>query len=327
MKIHELDTYLRHITKSEQYHLDHPHEKSKRYESIPKVIVENQEMYEFSFNSLLTNSNISIMKESRFTSIPLHIHKVIEVNYIYSGTCTQIINGKKIKLNTGDVCLLDCNTPHEILDIGEEDIIIIIDMRKRYFTDGFLQKLSLQGNITKFLVNSIQDNTNEKQFITFSTQNDAELRLLFQLMLCDYWNDEQNGETIDAYMTIIFSKLLKIFKNSDFSKYNVDKSILTLEILQYLEKNYKNTTLKEAAEHFNFNPTYFGNYIKKNTGKTFKELIIRKKLTTACYYLVNTDLPIYEIASEIGYENLGFFYKKFNEIYGMNPQEFRDTNQ
>lgn len=283
-------------------------------------------MYEFSFDSVLKNENISIMKESRFVAIPLHRHKVIEFNYIYSGQCIQIINGQKITLNAGDVCLLDRNTPHSILETGEDDIIITIDMRKKYFTDGFLQKLSTQGIISKFLVNAVQDNTNEKQFIIFGTDNSEELRWTLESMLCEYFSEDKSNEIIDAYMIIILSKLLKIYKQNHLANYKIDKSILILDILQYLEINYMTTTLHEAADHFNFNPTYFGNYIKKHAGKTFKELIIEKKLTASCYYLVNTDQPIYKIANEVGYENLGFFYKKFREKYGINPQEYRQLH-
>lgn len=327
MKLHELDPYLRNLTKSEQYHLDHPQELSKRYQDIETTIIDGKEVYEFSFNSVLLDENISIMKESRFTRIPLHCHKVIEINYVYSGQCTQIINGEKLILQTGDVCLLDRNTPHEIMETGKDDILISIDMRKKYFTDGFLQRLSSQSIISKFLVNAIQDNTERKQYIYFHTENDQELRWTFERMICEYYNEDKSKEVIDAYMIIILSKLLRIFKQQHFSNYKVDKAILILDILQYLEMNFLTTSLAEAAKHFNFNPTYFGNYIKKNTGKTFKELLIQKKMTMACYYLINTDTPIYQIAEDVGYENLGFFYKKFKETYDVTPQEYRDINQ
>ena len=326
MKLQQLDAFLRQITPSEQYHLDHPGKLSRRYDFIPATRVGGNVMYEFSFDSVLKNENISIMKESRFTEIPLHHHKVIEINYIYSGQCTQIINGQKITLHTGDVCLLDRNTPHAILDIGADDIIITIDMRKKYFTDGFLQRLSTQGIVSKFLVNALQDNTNEKQFILFGTENSEELRWPLESMLCEYFNEDKSSEIIDAYMIIILAKLLKIYQQNHLANYKIDKSILILDILQYLEINYLTTNLCEAANHFNFNPTYFGNYIKKHTGKTFKELIIQKKLSASCYYLVNTNQPIYKIANEAGYENLGFFYKKFKEKYGVTPQEYRQQH-
>lgn len=324
MEPKDLDSFLRTPTPNEIYHLQHVGELSKRYESIPKTTLDGKEVYEFTFDSLIKDGNISIMKESRFVEIPLHRHKVIEINYIYSGQCTQVIDGKEIVLNTGDVCLLDRNTLHSIHKTNEEDIVITIDMRKEYFTNGFLYKLSNQGIVSKFLVNAILDNTDEKHFIIFRSENDSELRLFFERMLCEYYDKEKSNEVIDAYMIIILSKLLKIFKRGHSLDFESDKPILILDILEYLEENYMSTSLGEAADQFGFHPTYFSNYIKKQTGKTFKELIISKKMTTACFYLMNSSEPIYEIASHVGYENLGFFFRKFRERYGINPKEYRD---
>jgi len=97
-----------------------------------------------------------------------------------------------------------------------------------------------------------------------------------------------------------------------------------MEILKYIEVNCITATLQSTAGHFGFHPNYLSSYIKKSTGKSFKELIILQRMCQACFYLSNTDIPIYEIASKIGYDNLGFFYKKFESIYKVTPSVYRD---
>jgi YesN/AraC family two-component response regulator len=82
-----------------------------------------------------------------------------------------------------------------------------------------------------------------------------------------------------------------------------------------------------AASTFNFHPNYLGMFLKKKTGKSFKELILIQRMSQAAIFLVNSSAPIYEIASEVGYENLGFFYKKFKAFFGVTPQEFRMKHQ
>lgn len=49
-------------------------------------------------------------------------------------------------------------------------------------------------------------------------------------------------------------------------------------------------------------------------------------MTDFCFYLINTDTPIFELINKVGYENQGFFYKKFREIYGVNPLEYREVH-
>ena len=97
-----------------------------------------------------------------------------------------------------------------------------------------------------------------------------------------------------------------------------------VDILDYLEANYLTVTLQSTADHFGFHPNYLSAFIKRETGRTFKELVILQKMCQACFYLTNTDFPIYEIAQKVGYDNLGFFYRKFTELYHMTPQEFRE---
>jgi two-component system response regulator YesN len=42
------------------------------------------------------------------------------------------------------------------------------------------------------------------------------------------------------------------------------------------------------------------------------------------YLLKNSNMKIYEITSELGYQNPQYFSKTFKKYYGMTPQEFRE---
>ena len=39
--------------------------------------------------------------------------------------------------------------------------------------------------------------------------------------------------------------------------------------------------------------------------------------------LVESELPIEEIAVAVGYENQSYFYRQFKERYGMTPRKYR----
>lgn len=134
----QLETFLFQYTESEQRHLrEQPPQLSPRYRNIPKVVYNGREMYQFNFGSLLKNRSVCVNKESRFTVIPEHIHSVIEFLYVYSGHCTQIINGQSIQMAQGDICMLDTHVPHSIQPLGKNDIVITIEMKKEYLTQGF----------------------------------------------------------------------------------------------------------------------------------------------------------------------------------------------
>lgn len=325
MKIEELNNFLFQYTKSEERHImTDKHILSKRYEAIPKIVFHGREVYQFTFNSLFENKYVCVNKESRFTYIPEHIHTVIEFVYVYSGTCTQIINGRKVVMKQGDICMLDTDVPHSIDYIDQDDIIITIEMRKEYLTQGFLMRLGDNGIINRFLVNALSSNAAHDQYLLFEKREDNQIHAIIQNILCEYYEPGICSERIiDACMVLLFCEILRQYRDQQFSS-KQGNSRQVIDILNYIEENCITATLQGTADHFGFHPNYLSAYIKKCTGKSFKELIILQRMCQACFYLTNTDMPIYEIANRVGYDNLGFFYKKFESVYRVTPSVYRE---
>ena len=323
MLIEDFDKFLFQYTDSELSHLhDSTHTLSKRYQSIPKVEFEERTVYQFHFGSILKNHLLCVHKESRFTYIPEHIHTTIELLYVYSGNCTQIINGKEITMKQGDICLLDTNTPHSIQYLNKDDIIITIEMRKEYLTDGFLLKLGDAGIITSFLMNSLSKESTHNKYLLFPKVNPSIHQIIKSILYESYFPSICSEQIIDSSIMLLYCNLLREFH--DEAKENVDPSKKNIvSVLKYIEENYASVTLETTAEHLGYHPNYLSSFITKMTGKTFKELIIAQRLSQACSYLKSTNLPISEISQNVGYINQGFFYKKFYEQYHMTPADYR----
>ena len=302
MNAAELDNFLFRYTESEIKHKKAGEPRlSERYQLIPKTSFQDREVYLFSFQSLLENKLICVHKESRFTYIP----------------------GERIEMHQGDICMLDTNVPHSIEYLGASDIIITIEMRREYLTHSFLSRLGDYGIINTFLIGTLSLNAAHDQYLVFRRQEDNQVHVVIQNILCEYYFPEFCSEKmIDAYMILLFCNILRQYKNQQFS-YGTKDGQKIMEILHYIEDNCLTATLQETADHFGFHPNYLSNYIKKAAGHSFKELIIQQRMNQTCFYLSNTDLPIYEIANKIGYDNLGFFYKKFESLYKMTPNLYR----
>lgn len=273
MNLEQLEQKLYSLTRSELHHQNHPGVLSSRYKRIPKTFLDNEEVYVFKFDSIMNERNICLNQESRFTPIPRHIHSVIELSYVYHGKFTQIINGSEITLTQGDVCILDMNTVHEILPLSEEDIIITIDMRKRFFVDSFLSRLSSQGLVSRFLVNALSESHYQKQYLVFKHIPNIDIHSIIQQLLCEYYDMKIcSNEIMDSYMIILFSQLLRIYQSeTQIPSKEENHNELLLMILKYMESNYKTTTLNSVAEIFGFHPNYLSSYIKRHTGKSYKE--------------------------------------------------------
>lgn len=323
----ELDRMLRVLTEKELKYKSNP-VISERYKKMEIINCEGHDAYLFDDNDMNMGENITPRKHTRFVEVPMHVHTYIELSYVYSGEFTEVIKDKTVKLKEGQISIIDTGIPHSILPTTENDIIINILMSKEYFSTAFLSRLSSKGIISEFLINAISDKRDHDNYIIFNSENNKKIPIYIRELLCEYIDKSLcSNEIIDCFMVLIFSELLRVFQyDSSHSNSKSLNNAPVIEILNYLEKNYMTCTLISTAKHFNFHPNYLSNLIKKTTNRSFSEIILLQKLTRASILLENTDVPIYGIANEIGYNNLNFFYKKFKEYFGVTPKEFRDNS-
>ena len=67
-----------------------------------------------------------------------------------------------------------------------------------------------------------------------------------------------------------------------------------------------------------------GNKLKKDTGRTFQELINSAKYQTALELMKETDQSMEEIAYEVGFHSLPSLYKLFARFTDKTPKQIRN---
>ncbi len=81
-----------------------------------------------------------------------------------------------------------------------------------------------------------------------------------------------------------------------------------------------------CAEQLNISSKYFGDLIKKETGKSALEFIQFKILDTAKERLFDSSKSISEIAYELGFKYPQHFTRLFKQKVGVTPMEYRGVN-
>lgn len=267
---------------------------------------------------------IAISQHTRYSRFPVHVHDYVEANYVYAGSCEQIINGQRVTLQEGDLCILDTNVSHTILDTDEGDIIVNFIMLKSFFDSSFLSRLAGTGIVSEFLVNAVSRTRNHNRYILFHTGGEARVRDTVENLMCEYFDPGLcSKEIFESYLVILFSELLRTFRDHQAEDHDSPSNNQLIEILKYLEEHYRDCTLAATAERFNFHPNYLSAYLRRSTGRTFKELVQTRRMTMAGILLTNGSRTVQDVAAEVGYNNLGFFYKKFAAHFGLSPGEYR----
>lgn len=82
-------------------------------------------------------------------------------------------------------------------------------------------------------------------------------------------------------------------------------------------------TVKYFADRVFLSPNYFGDLIKKETGKTAQEYIQNKLIGVAKELIAGTDKSVSEIAYELGFQYSQHFNRIFKKNVGYTPGEYR----
>lgn len=96
-------------------------------------------------------------------------------------------------------------------------------------------------------------------------------------------------------------------------------------MLRYIEENYRTGSLTEIAGQLHYDLYWLSREIKRQTGYTYTELLQDERLIQATYFLKNTTLHVDEIGDAVGYSNLSYFHRIFQERYGLSPKKYRDS--
>lgn len=89
------------------------------------------------------------------------------------------------------------------------------------------------------------------------------------------------------------------------------------------ERLHEPVSLKEAAEAVHLSPGYLSQLIKKETGQTFVQFVTARRMALARSLLLHSDLSIKEVAARSGFDDVGYFGRRFRRYEGRSPSQFR----
>lgn len=303
-------------------------ETEKRYLKNGIGAVEDEEFhFELNDEKLITpGETIGIVRQDRFCEVRTHKHNFIELNYVWSGCCFQQVKGKKILAHQGDICLMDPEAEHSVGFCNDHDIVVNVLMPKKYFDYSFFSRMNRQGILSRFLLNAVTMQRNKEHFLYFPTGGNERVSWIMEAIMMEYYGDNLGRqEVLDSYMILLFTEMLRSFRDNTQME-DEESGAPIHQILDYIEKNYRECTLSQAADVFGFHPVYFTTLLKEKTGKSFVEHLQNQRLNVARSLLLRTDLTVADIVSEVGYSNVNFFYRKFKQAEGCTPNDYRRRN-
>lgn len=100
-------------------------------------------------------------------------------------------------------------------------------------------------------------------------------------------------------------------------------------ILQLLQEHCFDPafSLSRLSELVDYSTTHINRCLREETGLSFIQLVSNLRLARARQELVDTDDRIKDIIARCGYLDMASFSRKFKEVEGLTPGEYRDLHQ
>lgn len=96
-------------------------------------------------------------------------------------------------------------------------------------------------------------------------------------------------------------------------------------IISYIEQHYmdQNLSLKSLASRFDMTDSYLSRFFSNNSGMNFIDFLTEKRMAEASRLLCETDMRVRDIMEKVGYIDLASFTRKFKQLFGTSPGQFR----
>ncbi|WP_106765862.1 AraC family transcriptional regulator [Paenibacillus faecalis] len=253
-----------------------------------------------------------VVDESFFYGPP-QIHDYCEIIYVVEGSGSFIIGGKTYKVHQGDVAIYNPGVPHEERSTASKPFKLIYCGVDKLHIDGVPKGMLLPPHIDAVI-------PSEK----YAYKVESYLSEILQE--CD--SQILGHETLIT--NLLMSLITVIYRIVDAEhqfQTLKGKNEIALRTKQFIDKNYtQSISLKDIADTLYVSQHYLSHLFKKELGDSPFNYLISRRIEEAKRLLADSDRPVHEIASLVGYGNEKYFSMLFKRVTGQTPSAFRSNH-
>lgn len=254
---------------------------------------------------LLHQENPNILFHVRDTlDFSLHMHDVMEIVFLHTGTSTAICENRRFPLAPGDVFVSFPNQPHGYEDSRDVDCDVLIVPANPFLApwrqqvahkspaDPVLKKGTWEHTCVPVLLNMLRE---ERQSISLPVLQGFAMVIVGKILPC-----------------------LHLVKQPDSGKGSLHRLLL------YINAHYREPLSREdIARAVGYNESYISHVFADNLGTTLKDYITSLRLKDAKILLTDTDMTVSQICLALGFGSIRSFNRTFLREVGRSPSQWR----
>ena len=256
-----------------------------------------------------------------------HIHSYYEIIYCKKGAMTVVCNeSEKVCLHAGDVIMIYPTVIHstfvpEIDDDCTENIVV-------KFSPMFFHPENPTPSEIRYIFAAKTDHDS----YALVQKDHREYDMIISVIEDTYREFDEKNVGYELMLRANTSRLYTVFmrlsdtsEQTQISYGNSNMAEAAAKALSYIEKNYdRQIGMMEVSEACHISYSYFSRNFSKWTGVKFNDYLLKFRINKARKLLLCSSESITSISISCGFENISYFIKKFRQVTGYTPKDFRN---
>lgn len=256
-----------------------------------------------------------------------HEHAYHEVVFVESGTAEHLSAEGKRRLVVGDLLVIKPRIWHRYINTQGFGIInCLFDRRILIHQKVFLSLAN--GAFELFQKPVSQPASTPPTFLHATPTQQERLLSILNTMIRERqekqldWQGALVGSLLSLIVTI--SRIHHGVNQEAACSLGEQKRDLANAMMLYLEEHFRDgVSLEELSRRFHASPSHLSRVFTQRLGMGIVDYVNRLRIEAACDLLKSTDLPATRIASEVGYDEVPYFFRRFKREMGKSPLEYR----
>ncbi|MFV5692081.1 helix-turn-helix domain-containing protein [Flavobacterium sp. LT1R49] len=273
---------------------------------------------------------ISVFDNSKTKALPNHsrLHFGFYAVFLKAGNCGELRYGRNsYDYDEGTLVFV---APGQVIEVNNEE---------NYQPSG----LALLFHPDLIKGTALGRHMSHYSFFSYESHEALHLSLKEQQIIKDLFGkleyelsqsiDKHSKSIIANNIELLLNYCVRFYDRQFITRENINTDVLS-KFENLLNTYFQSETLQDLglpsvgyfADCLHLSPNYFGDLIKKETGKSAQEHMQLKLIDVAKERIFDTEKSISQIASELGFKYPQHFNRMFKKNTGFTPNEYRSLN-
>jgi len=269
--------------------------------------VENEDIL---CNFVITEALVSGIRSSE----SYHFHSFYELFTVSHGQMRLVADHEDIVLLPGDICIIPPNVTHYVYEQADA-------LRVGFLFDFHSSKKGAKERFLPAFCNAFG------QLKTATVVKGADIHSAYQQLVAraleTHEPDYAVGELLFLWIEHV-RRLLTAAQDEEKTATPKSDQFVAMTVEGFMNTRYaENPQIGQLAELLGFSVRQTQRILKRLFDMSFSQLLTKKRVSTACFLLSTTRLPLEEIAYMSGFCSLSHLCRHFKALIGVSPLQYR----